>query len=75
MEQPEYIKDPEAQNPKADIVQRGELMPRSEGAGICKAGHPDTDGQDLSRRRILDDLARAEYEEGVYDQVPDDFSP
>jgi hypothetical protein len=26
----------------------------------------------LSRRMILDDLARAEYAEGVYDQVPDD---
>jgi excisionase family DNA binding protein len=29
--------------------------------------------RDLSRRKTLDDLARAEYEEGVYDQVPDDF--
>lgn len=25
------------------------------------------------RREILDDLARKEYEEGVYDRVPDDF--
>jgi excisionase family DNA binding protein len=30
--------------------------------------------RDLSRRKTLDDLARAEYEEGIYDQVPDDFS-
>jgi excisionase family DNA binding protein len=31
--------------------------------------------RDLSRRMILDDLARAEYAEGLYDQVPDDLSP
>ena len=30
--------------------------------------------RDLSRRKTLDDLARAEYSEGLYDQVPDDFS-
>jgi excisionase family DNA binding protein len=30
--------------------------------------------RDLSRRKTLDDLARAEYEEGVYDKVPDDFN-
>jgi excisionase family DNA binding protein len=30
--------------------------------------------RDVSRRAILDDLARAEYAEGGYDQVPDDFS-
>jgi excisionase family DNA binding protein len=30
--------------------------------------------RDLSRRKNLDDLARAEYEEGIYDQVPDDFN-
>ena len=30
--------------------------------------------RDLSRRKTLDDLARAEYEEGIYDQVPDDFN-
>ena len=30
--------------------------------------------RDLSRRKTLDDLARAEYAEGLYDQVPDDFS-
>lgn len=30
--------------------------------------------RDLSRRQTLDDLARAEYEEGVYDQVPDDLN-
>ncbi len=31
--------------------------------------------RDLSRRKTLDDLARAEYAEGLYDQVPDDFNP
>jgi excisionase family DNA binding protein len=30
--------------------------------------------RDLSRRKTLDDLARAEYEDGIYDQVPDDFN-
>jgi excisionase family DNA binding protein len=30
--------------------------------------------RDLSRGKTLDDLARAEYEEGIYDQVPDDFN-
>jgi excisionase family DNA binding protein len=30
--------------------------------------------RDLSRRTALDDLARAEYEEGVYGRVPDDFN-
>jgi excisionase family DNA binding protein len=30
--------------------------------------------RDLSRRKTLDDLARSEYEEGIYDQVPDDFN-
>ncbi|MGA7697944.1 MAG: excisionase family DNA-binding protein [Candidatus Sulfotelmatobacter sp.] len=30
--------------------------------------------RDLSRRNILDDLARAEYAEGLYDQVPDESS-
>lgn len=30
--------------------------------------------RDVSRRKILDDLARAEYDEGIYDQVPDDFN-
>jgi excisionase family DNA binding protein len=30
--------------------------------------------RDASRKKVLDDLARAEYTEGVYDQVPDDFS-
>ncbi len=29
--------------------------------------------RDASRRKILDDLARAEFAEGVYDQAPDDF--
>jgi excisionase family DNA binding protein len=31
--------------------------------------------RDASRRKILDNLARAEHAEGVYDQIPDDFSP
>ncbi len=31
--------------------------------------------RDASRRKILDDLARAEYAEGIYDQVSDDFHP
>jgi excisionase family DNA binding protein len=31
--------------------------------------------RDASRRKILDDLARAEFTEGLYDQVPDDFNP
>ncbi len=31
--------------------------------------------RDASRRKILDDLAKAEYTEGLYDQVPDDFNP
>lgn len=30
--------------------------------------------RDLSRRKILDDLARAEQEQGTYDKVPDDFN-
>jgi excisionase family DNA binding protein len=30
--------------------------------------------RDASRRKTLNDLARAEYSEGMYDQVPDDFS-
>ena len=30
--------------------------------------------RDLSRRKTLDNLARAEYEDGVYDQIPDDFN-
>lgn len=30
--------------------------------------------RDMSRGMILDDLARAEYAEGVYNQVPDDFN-
>jgi excisionase family DNA binding protein len=30
--------------------------------------------RDLSRRKTLDDLARAEYEEGIYDKMPDDLS-
>jgi len=29
--------------------------------------------RDLNRRRILDSMARAEFEAGTYDQVPDDF--
>jgi excisionase family DNA binding protein len=30
--------------------------------------------RDLSRRKNLDDLARAEYAEGLYGQIPDDFN-
>jgi excisionase family DNA binding protein len=30
--------------------------------------------RDLSRRKNLDDLARAEYAEGLYSQIPDDFN-
>jgi excisionase family DNA binding protein len=30
--------------------------------------------RDSSRRKTLNDLARAEYAEGLYDQVPDDFN-
>jgi excisionase family DNA binding protein len=29
--------------------------------------------RDMERRKTLDNLARREFEEGVYDQVPDDF--
>jgi excisionase family DNA binding protein len=31
--------------------------------------------RDTARRKNLDDLARAEYEEGIYDKVPDDPNP
>ncbi len=31
--------------------------------------------RDTGRRRILDDLARTEQEQGTYDKVPDDFNP
>lgn len=31
--------------------------------------------RDTARRKTLDDLARAEYEEGIYDRVPDDSNP
>jgi excisionase family DNA binding protein len=31
--------------------------------------------RDTGRRRILDDLARKEQEQGTYDKVPDDFNP
>lgn len=31
--------------------------------------------RDTARRKTLDDLARAEYEEGIYDRVPDDTNP
>ena len=30
--------------------------------------------RDAARRKILDDLARAEYDEGIYDKMPDDFN-
>jgi len=29
--------------------------------------------RDAARRKMLDDLARAEYDEGIYDKMPDDF--
>jgi len=31
--------------------------------------------RDTARRKTLDDLARAEYEEGLYDRVPNDPNP
>lgn len=31
--------------------------------------------RDINRRQVLDDLARAEQEQGTYDKVPDDFNP
>jgi excisionase family DNA binding protein len=31
--------------------------------------------RDAARTKTLDDLARAEAEEGIYDRVPDDFKP
>ena len=31
--------------------------------------------RDTARRKTLDDLARAEYEQGTYSRVPDDFNP
>ena len=31
--------------------------------------------RDTARRKTLDDLARAEYEQGTYERVPDDFNP
>ena len=31
--------------------------------------------RDTARRKTLDDLARVEHEEGIYDKVPDDFNP
>jgi excisionase family DNA binding protein len=31
--------------------------------------------RDAARRKALDDLARAEYDEGIYDKLPDDFNP
>jgi len=31
--------------------------------------------RDTARTKTLDDLARAEAEEGIYDRVPDDFKP
>ena len=30
--------------------------------------------RDAARRKILDDLARAEHDEGIYDKMPDDFN-
>jgi len=43
-------------------------FPEAENSG--RAEHA---GGHIARRRILDDLARSEYAEGVYDRVPDDF--
>jgi excisionase family DNA binding protein len=31
--------------------------------------------RDIDRRKALNDLARKEYEEGVYDRMPDDLNP
>lgn len=31
--------------------------------------------RDIGRRKTLDDLALAEYEEGIYDRMPDDTKP
>lgn len=31
--------------------------------------------RDIGRRKTLDDLARSEYEEGIYDRMPDDTEP
>jgi excisionase family DNA binding protein len=31
--------------------------------------------RDAARRKALDDLARAEYDEGIYDKMPDDPNP
>ena len=31
--------------------------------------------RDTARRKTLDDLGRAEYEEGIYDKMPDDPNP
>lgn len=31
--------------------------------------------RDIGRRKTLDDLALAEYEEGIYDKMPDDNKP
>jgi hypothetical protein len=50
-------------------VSKSENFGRGEHADVS-AGKTKSD---LSRRKILDDLARAEYAEGVYDQVADDF--
>lgn len=31
--------------------------------------------RDIGRRKTLDDLARAEYDDGMYDRLPDDSQP
>ncbi len=69
--------------PKADIVPRKKRTQHPKAASARKAKRSDKEEHsdvladrtkgDLSRRRILDDLARTEYAEGVYNQVPDDF--
>ena len=73
MKQPGRIEGPEGHDPKAGVVQREELALQPERAGMCEAGRSDTLPRDLLRRRTLDDLARAEYAEGMYAEVPDDL--
>jgi excisionase family DNA binding protein len=31
--------------------------------------------RDAARRKVIDDLARAEHDEGIYDKMPDDSNP
>ncbi len=49
-------------------------FPEAENSGRAEhAGGLAGNRKHIARRRILDDLARSEYAEGVYDRVPDDF--